>query len=438
MLMKIGDVTNKFGISHRSLHYWESVGILESSREENDYRYYDEKNMQKIKQIVLLRKLRLSIPSIQEIFASSELSKVISIFTSHLDESKKEKEQLNALGIVLQQLINMLKDKQNIESVYNYLDTTHSTESEVLKSALQTVFAEPIKAIAVEMPPEPIVDMTGSNLSLEPMTTADIGEVTEVVKHCYMNTAEIDELLSYFGFESQLDMPDCTRYYKIMQDGECIGTVNLAYSGRESMIIRNIAYKEPDINVYVFELLKQKHPDILCWMVFLTSGNDNRYCYHDCEMKKQQFFEDNGFTFYTNANDRNQYIKMVKPHDEVYNSSRYRFAILDGSMNDLCHRFSTYSSWDFYDGMLYKCRFTDVYFADALIYATGMERSRFYSSYMGDCDFRYTNLERSKFSSVNFKDCELANCDLTGMTIDDINVEEALECYKNKNGDCRK
>ena len=69
MLMKIGDVTNKFGISHRSLHYWESVGILESSRGENDYRYYDDENMQKIKQIVILRKLRLSIPSIQEISA---------------------------------------------------------------------------------------------------------------------------------------------------------------------------------------------------------------------------------------------------------------------------------------------------------------------------------------------------------------------------------
>ena len=65
MLMKIGDVTNKFGISHRSLHYWESVGILQSSRGENDYRYYNDENMQKIKQIVIRRKLRLSIPSIQ-------------------------------------------------------------------------------------------------------------------------------------------------------------------------------------------------------------------------------------------------------------------------------------------------------------------------------------------------------------------------------------
>ena len=73
MLTKIGDVTNKFGISHRALHYWESAGILQSTRGKNDYRFYDEENMQKIKQIVVLRKLRFSIPSIQEIFTSDEL-----------------------------------------------------------------------------------------------------------------------------------------------------------------------------------------------------------------------------------------------------------------------------------------------------------------------------------------------------------------------------
>ena len=172
--MKIGDVTNKFGISHRSLHYWESAGILKSSRADNDYRYYDEENLLKIKQIVLLRKLRLSIPSIQEIFTSEKLSKIISVFTDHLNETKKETEQLNALGVILRQLLNMLKDRQDMDSVYKYLDTTHSTESEELKNALKIVMSEPIKEIAVETPPEPIVDMAGVDLSLEPLSRRDI------------------------------------------------------------------------------------------------------------------------------------------------------------------------------------------------------------------------------------------------------------------------
>ncbi len=28
MLMKIGDITKKLGVSHRSLHYWEDRGII--------------------------------------------------------------------------------------------------------------------------------------------------------------------------------------------------------------------------------------------------------------------------------------------------------------------------------------------------------------------------------------------------------------------------
>ncbi|MCL2434426.1 MAG: MerR family transcriptional regulator, partial [Clostridia bacterium] len=253
MLMKIGDVTTQFGISHRSLHYWESAGILQSSRAENDYRYYDEENLLKIKQIVLLRKLRLSIPSIQAIFTSEELSRVIAVFSEHLDETKKENEQLNALGTILRQLLNMLRDKQNIDAVYNYLDTNHSAETEELKAALQTVFSEPVKEIEIETPPEPAIDMTGMDLTLEPLTKQDWLEAQEVIKHCYPNTDD-PNLLNYWDTNG-FDMPGCRWYYKIMQEGIWVGAVNLVYVGMEAMLIRNIAYADPDINVYLFELL---------------------------------------------------------------------------------------------------------------------------------------------------------------------------------------
>jgi len=399
--MKIGDVTSKFGITHRSLHYWESVGILESTRGENDCRYYDDENMKKINQIVLLRKLRLSIPSIQEIFMSNELSKIISVFTSHLDESKKEKDYLSALGIVLQQLINMLKDKQNIESIYSYLDTAHTSEVKELKSALQTVFSEPLKEISIEVPSEPIIDMSAIDLSLELMTEDDVNEVTEVVKRCYSCIKEIDKLLYYFDFEQQLNMPECACYYKIMQNSVCIGVVNLTYVGREAMLIRCLAYMEPDMNVYLFELLKKKYPDVLCWMIRNAPDNKENFNY-DWEMKKQQFWEDNGFYFYTDAR-YNQFIKMMRPHDEVYNSSKYRFALLDGSMNDVSFRFFGMNKLDFYDGAMPSCRFTDVNFSEAVIYDTWMGKSRFYASGIEDSDFRYTAFDRSKFTNGSFK-----------------------------------
>lgn len=432
MLMKIGDVTNQFGISHRSLHYWESVGILKSLRAENDYRYYDEDNLQKIKQIVLLRKLRLSIPSIQEIFSSDDLSKIVSIFTAHLNDSKQEMAQLNALGIVLQRLINMLKDKQNIESVYQYLDTTHSTESEELKAALKTVFSESEKEIALETPSEQILDMSGIDLSLQPLSKQDIPELTEIIMSCY-NSQEGAEKLYHWDFDG-FDMPGCRWFYKVMQDGKNVGAVNLISVGMEAMLIRSIAYHDPDNNVYLFELLKQAHPDILCWNIYFPNKDANEGEFHfDWEGKKKQFADDNGFTFYTNAR-WDRYIKTLKPHDEIYNSSRYRFALLDGSMDGVSFRFFGADRLDWYDGKMTNWTVNDCDFGNAFIYDAYMGNSKFYDSNLTAIDFRHICLDGSKFSRSSLKNCVIDDCDLTGTTIDGINVKEALEFYNNQNG----
>jgi DNA-binding transcriptional MerR regulator len=433
MLIKIGDVTNKFGISHRSLHYWESAGILKSSRAENDYRYYDEENLLKIKQIVLLRKLRLSIPSIQEIFTSEKLSKIISVFTTHLDETKKEAEQLNALGVILRRLLNMLKDRQDMDSVYQYLDTTHSAESEELKAALQTVMSEPIKEIAVETPPEPIVDMTGIDLSLEPVTPDDVPEVSDVVKRCYSNTKEMDKLLDNFGIEYHSTLPNCAYSYKIMQNGKCIGAVNLGFAGMEAMLIHCLAYSDPDNNIYLFELLKQKHPGVLCWNIYFPSESENNmdhFCF-DWEGKKKQFADDNGFIFYTNAR-FDRYIKMLKPHDEVYNSIRYRMGLLDGSMDGVSFRFFGLDRLDFYDGKMTNWRITDCNMSEATFYDTWMESCRFYETGLDKGDFRHARFNDSTFKNSDFENCALNDCNISGMTIDGINVKDAREYFKNR------
>lgn len=430
MLMKIGEITNLLGISHRSLHYWESAGILKSTRADNDYRYYDEENTKKIKQIVLLRKLRLSIPSIQAIFTSSELSKVIEIFISHLDETNQEKEKLNALEIVLKTLIKMLKDKQNIQIIYNYLETAHTTESDELKSALQTVLSEPTKEIAIEAPPEAIIDMTGIDLSLELLTKKDIPELTEIIKRCYNNTEAIDKLIDSWDF-NKFDMPDCRRFYKIIQDGQSVGAFILDYTGMEAMLIRRLAYMEPDNNIYVFELLKQLYPNIMCWTIhYPNNENEEDLCF-DWEGKKRQFGDDNGFTFYTNAR-WETYIKMIKPHDEVYNSSKYRFAFFDGSMDGVAFRFFGVNNLDFYDGKMVGWRVTDSDFGNAFIYNSWMGDSKIYDTSCNNSDFRYTNFTGSTFIGDNFKNCKVTNCDISGMTINGINVEEALNYYNNR------
>jgi len=428
MLTKIGDVVSKYGISHRSLHYWEGAGILNSTRADNDYRYCDEENLLKIKQIVLLRKLRMPIPSIQEIFTSQELSKIIAVFASHLDNTKKEAEQLNALGIVLRQLLLMLKDRQNIESVYSYLTANHTTELEELKNALTMVLSEPVKKIEPDKLSDVVVDMTGVDLSLERISEDGIPELIEVIKQCYPNVEDMDTLLSYWDFEG-INMVDTQWYYKIVQGDQCVGAVRLAFGGMEATIIRNIAYKEADNNIYLFELLKKQFPQTLCWMIRDTKENDKYYWNYDWEGKKQRFWEDNGFAFYSD-NRNSEYVKMLKPHDEVYNSSRYRFGLIDGSMDGVSFRFFGANKLDWYDGQMRDWRVTDCNFSDTIIYDTVMASTKVYFCGLGNSDFQYVELDNCTFKGVNFTDSKLTECNIQGMTIDGVSVEEALKFYR--------
>ncbi|MCL2478449.1 MAG: MerR family transcriptional regulator, partial [Treponema sp.] len=66
-MLKIGEVAKQFNISNRTLRYWEEAGILESSRLENGYRFYDNENANRIRQIVMLRRLRMPIADIERI-----------------------------------------------------------------------------------------------------------------------------------------------------------------------------------------------------------------------------------------------------------------------------------------------------------------------------------------------------------------------------------
>lgn len=137
MLIKIGEAAAKYEISNRTLRYWEEEGILKSIRMENGYRYFDENNILRIKQITMLRKLRLSIQDIHRILVSKELSSAVEVLQLHLEETKQEAQQLEALATVLQQLIHLVKAQENISVIFQYLSVPDNSAILKLKNALQ-------------------------------------------------------------------------------------------------------------------------------------------------------------------------------------------------------------------------------------------------------------------------------------------------------------
>lgn len=86
---------------------------------------------------MMLRKLRLPIQAIQRIFVSNELSCAIDVLQKHLEDTMHEAEELNALSIVLERLIEVIESRNNLSEIFEYLDVPNNTAILELRSALQ-------------------------------------------------------------------------------------------------------------------------------------------------------------------------------------------------------------------------------------------------------------------------------------------------------------
>ena len=134
-MLKIGDVAKQFNISNRTLRYWEEAGILESSRMENGYRFYDLENATRIRQIVLLRKLKMPIADIEKIFMEADLNALHKALRSHLEKLKQDAVIHNTLIALIENLIQNIKGTQSLEQVFSCLET----QSEAIKREIEIV-----------------------------------------------------------------------------------------------------------------------------------------------------------------------------------------------------------------------------------------------------------------------------------------------------------
>lgn len=84
-LIKITDLTTQLGLSSRSLRYYEQVGLIESVRPAFEkYRFYDAENIERLKQIMVLRKMQIPVKDILRIYESESMSVVVETFVNHI------------------------------------------------------------------------------------------------------------------------------------------------------------------------------------------------------------------------------------------------------------------------------------------------------------------------------------------------------------------
>jgi DNA-binding transcriptional MerR regulator len=108
-LVRINEVVENFGISSRTLRYYEEAGLLRSAHPDNKaQRYYDAAALERLKQIIVLRKFQIPVKDIVKIFESENTAKLIQTFVDKLESLNTEISALSQLRKLVDEFLHKM------------------------------------------------------------------------------------------------------------------------------------------------------------------------------------------------------------------------------------------------------------------------------------------------------------------------------------------
>ncbi|WP_342547990.1 effector binding domain-containing protein [Paenibacillus sp. FSL P2-0089] len=109
-LSKIGEVSARYGISSRTLRYYEEIGLIASIREPGSAkRLYSQEMLRRLELILLLKQLSFSVKDITAVLLASELSTAVGVFCNKLGEVQREISNMLVLRELLERYVELLQ-----------------------------------------------------------------------------------------------------------------------------------------------------------------------------------------------------------------------------------------------------------------------------------------------------------------------------------------
>ncbi len=126
-LMQIGELAERAGVSHRTIHYYERIGLMKpAEREGSGYRYYDEEALRRLKKIAVLKQLGLSL---------EEISSVIDLYFEDTHGIRGKEKVIEILEAQLKKTDNQLNELQAFRrTLTDNITRLHSLIEEAKKS----------------------------------------------------------------------------------------------------------------------------------------------------------------------------------------------------------------------------------------------------------------------------------------------------------------
>ncbi|MDE7292877.1 MAG: MerR family transcriptional regulator [Oscillospiraceae bacterium] len=109
-LVKIREISVRYNVSARTLRYYEDMGLIESKRSgEYAYRLYDEAAIKRLEQILILRRLNISIKDIKRIFGTKGSEVVLNVLEKKVENIDEEVSLLHELKTIILEFIEQIK-----------------------------------------------------------------------------------------------------------------------------------------------------------------------------------------------------------------------------------------------------------------------------------------------------------------------------------------
>ncbi|MDR1689921.1 MAG: MerR family transcriptional regulator [Clostridiales bacterium] len=108
-LIRINEAVENFGVSSRTLRYYEEAGLLWSAHPDNKtQRYYDAAALERLKQIIVLRKFQIPVKDIAKLFESENTAELIKVFVNKLESLDTEISALSQLRKLVDEFLHKM------------------------------------------------------------------------------------------------------------------------------------------------------------------------------------------------------------------------------------------------------------------------------------------------------------------------------------------
>ncbi len=132
------------GVSVRTLHHYDKIGLLSPKRHKNDYRYYSERDMSLLQTILFYKYLGFSLKEIKALIKESDDNLMVH-FKRQLNLMQTEKARLLTLIETLQKTIVAQERKMNMATTEKFKGFTYQDDQKYRQAAIEMYGKEVIE-----------------------------------------------------------------------------------------------------------------------------------------------------------------------------------------------------------------------------------------------------------------------------------------------------